>query len=43
MAEFNTEQIRNLAVLGHTGSGKSSLLEALLFRAKAINFKRQGG
>lgn len=39
MAEFNTEQIRNLAVLGHTGSGKSSLLEALLFRAKAINLK----
>lgn len=39
MAEFNTEQIRNLAVLGHTGAGKSSLLEALLFRAKAINLK----
>ncbi len=39
MAEFITEQIRNLAVLGHTGSGKSSLLEALLFRAKAITQK----
>ncbi|MCL1048526.1 elongation factor G [Shewanella abyssi] len=39
MAEFNTEQIRNLAVLGHTGSGKSSLLEALLFRANAITLK----
>lgn len=39
MAEFTTEQIRNLAVLGHTGSGKSSLLEALLFRAEAITLK----
>ncbi|WP_394494276.1 elongation factor G [Shewanella sp. ENK2] len=39
MAEFTTEQIRNLAVLGHTGAGKSSLLEALLFRADAISLK----
>ncbi|MGS0730501.1 GTP-binding protein, partial [Shewanella sp. 0m-11] len=39
MATFTTEQIRNFAVLGHTGSGKSSLLEALLFRAKAITLK----
>ncbi|WP_153913409.1 elongation factor G [Shewanella sp. TC10] len=39
MAEFTTEQIRNLAVLGHTGAGKSSLLEALLFRADAITLK----
>lgn len=36
MAEFMTEQIRNLAVLGHTGAGKSSLLEALLFKGKAF-------
>lgn len=39
MAEFMTEQIRNLAVLGHTGAGKSSLLEALLFQGKAITQK----
>ena len=39
MAEFTTEQIRNLAVLGHTGAGKSSLLEALLFSANAISAK----
>ena len=36
MAEFMTEQIRNLAVLGHSGAGKSSLLEALLFEGKAF-------
>ena len=36
MAEFTTEQIRNLAVLGHTGAGKSTLLEALLFQGEAI-------
>ena len=39
MAEFTTEQTRNLAVLGHVGAGKSSLLEALLYRAKAISLK----
>nr|WP_229380955.1 elongation factor G [Shewanella psychropiezotolerans] len=39
MAEFITEQIRNLAVLGHTGAGKSTLIEALLYRAKAISQK----
>ena len=36
MAGYQTEQIRNFAVLGHTGAGKSSLQEALLFSAKAI-------
>ncbi|AQS37339.1 translation elongation factor 2 (EF-2/EF-G) [Shewanella psychrophila] len=39
MAEFITEQIRNIAVLGHSGAGKSSLIEALLYRAKAISQK----
>ncbi|BDY03032.1 elongation factor G [Ferrimonas sp. YFM] len=37
MPEYRTAQIRNLALMGHTGSGKSSLIEALLFRAHAIN------
>ncbi|QSX31052.1 elongation factor G [Shewanella cyperi] len=36
MAEYQTARIRNLALLGHTGAGKSSLLEALLFEARAI-------
>ena len=39
MAEFITEQIRNIAVLGHTRAGKSTLIEALLYRAEAITQK----
>ena len=37
MADFNTKQIRNLALLGHSGCGKTSLAEAMLYVTKSID------
>jgi elongation factor G len=36
MEQFTLENIRNVAILSHSGAGKTSLSEAILFNAKAI-------
>lgn len=36
MQEYRAEDIRNVILLSHTGAGKTSLAEAMLFDAKAI-------
>ncbi|MBR0326472.1 MAG: GTP-binding protein [Clostridia bacterium] len=37
MANFNTKTIRNIALLGHGSSGKTSFAEAMLYRTHAID------
>ncbi len=37
MANFNTKSIRNIALLGHGSSGKTSVAEAMLYRTHAID------
>jgi elongation factor G len=39
MSKYRTEDIRNLALAGHRASGKTSLADALLFQAKAVERK----
>ena len=40
MKSYSTEKIRNLALVGHSASGKTSVCEALLY--KTGNLKRLG-
>ena len=37
MASYNTEDIRNIALVGHSGSGKTTLVETMLYRSGAIS------
>ncbi|HMQ53467.1 MAG TPA: GTP-binding protein, partial [Anaerolineae bacterium] len=37
MASYSTDKIRNIVLLGHSGCGKTSLAEAMLFNSGAIN------
>jgi elongation factor G len=37
MAKFRTEDIRNLALVGHRAAGKTTLADALLFKAGAVD------
>ena len=37
MEQFTTKQIRNVALLAHSGAGKTSLAEAMLHATQAIN------
>ena len=36
MENYKSDQIRNVVLLSHSGAGKTSLSEAMLFQAKAI-------
>lgn len=40
MKEYHAKQIRNIAIMGHLGSGKTSLSESLLYIGGAIEKKR---
>jgi len=39
MAKYKVEDIRNVALVGHEVAGKTSLVDALLFKAKAVDRK----
>ena len=39
MKEYTTKEIRNIAILGHQGTGKTTMSEALLYVSGGIDKK----
>jgi elongation factor G len=39
MAEFDTSHVKNIVLLGHAGSGKTTLAECMLFEAGLLTRK----
>ena len=37
MAKFSSSQIRNICLVGHSGDGKTSFAEAMLYLAKVTD------
>ncbi|MCR5019392.1 GTP-binding protein, partial [Ruminococcus sp.] len=37
MKKFDSTKIKNIAVAGHAGSGKTSLTEALLYKSGTVD------
>ena len=37
MSKIQAEDIRNLAIIGHSGEGKTSVCEAILFNGKSTD------
>ena len=37
MSRFGADRIKNIALAGHAGSGKTSLAEAMMFKAGVID------
>ena len=37
MAKFITNNVRNVCIIGHSGSGKTATIESMLFKAKATD------
>ena len=37
MDTFTTDRIRNIALVGHSGEGKTSIAECILYNAKSID------
>lgn len=43
MGKILSENIRNIAIVGHSGAGKTTLAEAILFNGKSIDRMGKNG